>query len=344
MRSTDDSRPRSSTRSLGSLGLRSVLDSSPAVRFGLGAVVLLATLGAASPGLRHLVSGEAPPTDEPSLPLLEDAAVASLPVDVNERVRYWVKRFTTDERRTFEQFMSREGLYGDLIRAKLAERGMPEELIYLAMIESGFSPSATSHVAAVGLWQFMGPTAQQYGLRVDEWVDERRDPIRATDAALEYLQWLHDRYDSWYLAAAAYNAGPGRVDRALRRGGARSAEGDADLYWEIIDHLPRETREHVPRMLAVTLLARDTDRYEFDIRSAGAYSFDRVWVPGGTPLRVVARALDVPTSELRDLNPHLIRGATPPGGSYGLRVPVGDVARVVASIGGGPWGPRGADD
>ncbi|MEQ9570405.1 MAG: hypothetical protein RLN75_09470, partial [Longimicrobiales bacterium] len=142
----------------------------------------------------------------------------------------------------------------------------------------------------------------------------------------------------------AYTAGPGRADRALRRRSERSAEADQDLYWEIIDHLPRETREHVPRMLAFSLLARDTDRYEFEIQPAGAYAFDRVWVPGGTPLRVVARALDVPTSRLRDLNPHLIRGVTPPGGSYGLRVPEGDVAQVVASIGGGPWGTRRADD
>ena len=269
--------------------------------------------------------------------------VDALPVDVNERVQFWIERFSTDERGTFETFMSREGVYGDLIRGKLLERGMPEELLFLAMIESGFSPSATSHVSAVGLWQFMGPTARQYGLRVDEWVDERRDPVRATDAALEYLQWLHDRYDSWYLAAAAYNAGPARVDRALRRRAA-DTESDADLYWAIIEHLPRETRQHVPRMLAFTFLARNADRYGFEITQAGPYAFDRVWVPGGTPLRVVARALDVPTRELRELNPHLVRGVTPPGGSFGLRVPPGGTASVVASIGGGPWGSVGDDD
>lgn len=344
MHFTDDSRPGGSTRGFGSPGRPPGILPWSGPRVGLVFGALLATLGAASPGLRTLVSGEIEATSEAALPVLDEETVAELPVEINERVRYWVERFTTDERRTFEEYMSREGLYGDLIRAKLAERGMPGELIYLAMIESGFSPAATSHVAAVGLWQFMGPTAQQYGLRVDDWVDERRDPIRATDAALEYLTWLHDRYDSWYLAAAAYNAGHGRVDRALRRQGARSAEGDADLYWEIIDDLPRETREHVPRMLAFTLLARDTDRYAFDIQPAGAYTFDRVWVPGGTPLRIVARALDVPTSRLRELNPHLVRGTTPPGGSYGLRVPVGDVAQVVASIGGGPWGAGRADD
>ncbi len=284
------------------------------------------------------------PSARPARGSGDELPVARLPVEVNERVDYWIDRFSTDQRRTFEQYMSRKGLYEDLILERLRERGMPDELVYLAMIESGFEPRAASQVAAVGLWQFMGPTARQYGLRVDDWVDERRDPLRATDAALTYLQWLHDRYDSWYLAAAAYNAGHGRVDRALRRGGARSVDGDVDLYWDIIDHLPRETRDHVPKLLAATVLARDPGARGFEIRPDGAYAFDEVWVPGGTPLRNVARGLDVPTQLLRDLNPHLIRGATPPGGSYGLRVPVGRTAQVVASIGGGRWASARADD
>lgn len=339
MRSSDDSRPPSTGRSFGLSGLRSVLSHS-GFRLGVGLAVVFGTLGADAPGLR---------TADPLASLrglheLPRIDIPRMPLEITERVEYWMERFVTDERLTFELFMSREGLYGDLIRDKLVERDMPEEILYLAMIESGFSPSATSHVSAVGLWQFMGPTAQQYGLRVDEWVDERRDPIRATDAALEYLQWLHDRYDSWYLAAAAYNSGPGRVDRALRQKTERSVEADADLYWDIVEHLPRETREHVPRMLAVTLLARNADRYDFDIEVAGPYDFDRVWVPGATPLRDVARALEVSTDLLVDLNPHLVRQATPPGGSYGLRVPVGGVAQVVASIGGGPWGGYRTDD
>lgn len=280
----------------------------------------------------------------PSLGPVPDLPVARLPVEVNDRVNYWMERFSTDQRRTFEIYMSRKGLYEDLILERLRARGMPEELVYLAMIESGFEPRAASQVAAVGLWQFMGPTARQYGLRVDDWVDERRDPIRATDAALTYLQWLHERYDSWYLAAAAYNAGHGRVDRALRRGAPRGDGGDVDLYWEIIDHLPRETRDHVPKMLAAAVLARDPGARGFEIRPDLAYTFDEVWVPGGTSLRSVARGLDVETELIRDLNPHLVRGATPPGGSYALRVPVGGTSRVVASIGGGRWGSHRADD
>jgi membrane-bound lytic murein transglycosylase D len=208
---------------------------------------------------------------------------------------------------------------------------MPEELLYLAMMEGGFRPRAISSAAAVGLWQFMVPTAQQYGLRVDEWVDERRDPVRATDAALEYLSWLRDRYGSWYLAAAAYNAGPGRIDRVLRRfAGGRT--GDEAIYWEILEHLPLETREYVPRLIAATIVAEGAEAEGFDLEGVQPYEYDRVFVPGATSLTHVARILDVSPPTLRTLNPHLIHGITPPDQAYPVRVPVGDSPRVVASV------------
>jgi membrane-bound lytic murein transglycosylase D len=257
---------------------------------------------------------------------------AELPMETNARVDKWIRRFQTDQKATFEAFLARENLYADLIRGELRERGMPEDLLYVAMIESGFHPRATSHAAAVGIWQFMGPTAKEYGLRVDRWVDERRDPVKATGAALDYLEWLHGRYDSWYLAAAAYNAGPGRVDRILRRH-AEGRIGDEAIYWEIIDHLPRETREYVPKILAATTLARRAERYGFDVEPARAYEFDRVWAPGGTRLSTVAASLEIPLSLMQDLNPHLVRGQTPPGTSYPLRVPVGSSREVIASLG-----------
>jgi membrane-bound lytic murein transglycosylase D len=212
---------------------------------------------------------------------------------------------------------------------------MPEDLLYLAMIESGLSPKATSKKAAAGVWQFMPPTAIQFGLRVDEWVDERRDPVKATDAALDYIAFLHDRYGSWYLAAAAYNAGPSRVDRALKRhGGGR--RGDEAVYWEIIDQLPSETREYVPKIIAATTLARQAERYGFHVKPAALYDYDRVWVPGNTGLLTVARALDIESAVVRELNPHLVRGATPPGGPYPLRVPSGSTSLVIAALGGRP--------
>jgi len=168
-------------------------------------------------------------------------------------------------------------------------------------------------------------------LRVDEWVDERRDPVRATDAALDYLQWLHGRFGSWYLAAAAYNAGPGRVERVLRRH-AEGRTGDENVYWEVLDHLPRETREYVPRLVAATILAESADVYGFVVDFSDPYRFDRAFVPGGTTLTRVAAALGVDERLLRDLNPHLMRRVTPPGEMYGVRVPVGDSPQVVAML------------
>ena len=257
---------------------------------------------------------------------------ASLPLHMNERVEKWVDRFSDSQRPAFQRLLERKGLYADMIRQKLLERGMPEELVYLAMMESGLSTRAVSSASAVGLWQFMGPTAQQYGLRVDEWVDERRDPVRATDAALTYIQWLHERYGSWYLTAAAYNAGPGRVDRELRRH-AQGRTGDEDLYWEILEHLPRETREYVPRLVAATLVAEEAAEFGFEAELMEPYRYERVFVPGGTSLSRIARILDLDVRVLRNLNPHLIRGATPLREIYPLRVPVGTSPQVVASLG-----------
>jgi membrane-bound lytic murein transglycosylase D len=317
---------------------------------GAALLVALAWVGMVGAAADEDTSTSARPTDASAV----EAPIPRLPVEVTERVRYWMKRFQTDQRSSFESFLSREGLYGSLIREKLRARGMPEELLYLAMIESGFSTGATSDVAAVGLWQLMGPTAREYGLRVDLWVDERRDPLEATDAALDYLGWLYERYGSWYLAAAAYNAGPGRVDRALRRGGASPATrsgatpadaGDENLYWEVQHDLPPETREHVPRLLAATLLARGSERGQFEISPSRPYEFDRVWVPGGTSLAVVARSVGAKVALLRDLNPHLVRDVTPPGASYALRVPVGTTHQVVAALSRGlRGGSRRADD
>ncbi len=154
-----------------------------------------------------------------------ELADAELPIEVNERVEHWMVRFSTSDKPEFERTLSRAGLYSDMIRGKLRARGMPEELVYLAMIESGFLTHARSTVSATGMWQFMGPTARAYGLRIDAYVDERRDPVKATDAALDYLSDLYQQYGSWYLAAAAYNAGPTRVSLALaRQSGGRAGD------------------------------------------------------------------------------------------------------------------------
>jgi len=282
--------------------------------------------------------------DSPSVapPATIEALGARLPLRVNARVERWMGRFRTTEKVAFEKLLKRRSVYDELVRGKLRARGMPEELLYLAMMESGFEPRAVSHASAVGLWQFMSPTALQYGLRVDEWVDERRDPDRATDAALDYLEWLHRRFGSWYLAAAAYNAGPGRLERVLRRH-AEGRTGDEDVYWEVLDHLPRETREYVPRLVAATILGEGARSYGFVVDFDEPYRFDRAFVPGCTTLARVAASLGVDERLLRDLNPHLVRRITPPDEMYGVRVPVGDSPQVVALLNRGLRSRR-ADD
>ncbi|MEX1257097.1 MAG: lytic transglycosylase domain-containing protein [Gemmatimonadota bacterium] len=272
-----------------------------------------------------------------AFPEVSDATAAlletRLPMSVNAEVERWIQRFLGPERSAFEGYLVREGLYGGFIQERLRERGMPEELLYLAMIESGFVTSATSRVSASGVWQFMGATARAFGLTVDYWVDERRDPVRATDAALDYLEDLYETFGSWYLAAAAYNAGPAVVLRALDREMAVDAD-DEDLYWKISRYLPGETRNYVPKMLAATLIAQQPEHFGFEVERSLPYLFDRVLVPGGTSLARVARALGVHPALIRELNPHLIRGMTPPGGGHLVRVPQGDSHRLVASLDG----------
>ncbi len=294
-------------------------------------------------GLLSLWSSPEPEPDLSMTPLVAELAPSlSLPVSMNERVNRWMERYLSDQRPAFERYLAREGLYSEMIKEGLRARGMPEELFYLAAIESGFSPGATSRVSASGMWQFMGPTAQQFGLQIDEYVDERRDPVRATEAALDYLQALHAQFGSWYLAAAAYNAGPGRVARAVRAHSGDQA-GEEELYWEIIDLLPRETRAYVPKMLALIVLGQAAEDYGFEIEKADPVEFDRVWVPGGTSLRWVANSVESPVSELWDLNPHLIRGVTPPNALFPVRIPPGTSPLLVAS-GGSRWRTVSVDD
>jgi membrane-bound lytic murein transglycosylase D len=303
------------------------------VLLGAGALLVALTL---------LVGEPSGPSKQPLPQIAEIVPTLGVPVEMNSEVEAWMERFLTDQRPAFTRYLEREGLYSGMIREGLRSRGMPEELVYLAAIESGYTPGATSRVSAMGMWQFMTPTAQAFGLRMDEYVDERRDPIQATDAALDYLQSLHVRFGSWYLAAAAYNAGPSRVARMVRIH-AGDATGEEAIYWEIVEHLPKETRAYVPKMLAAILLGQAAGDYGFDVEPSQPIRFDRVWVPGGTTLARVAQAVDVPLAKIRELNPHLLRGVTPPGEPFGIRVPPGRSSMVVASLG-GRWRVYRTDD
>lgn len=182
----------------------------------------------------------------------------------NSRVDMWIGIYTTRPklRERFAVWLERKPKYEEMISAKLAAADMPQDLIYLAMIESGFNPKAYSHAKAGGLWQFIAETGQRYGLTVNKSVDERNHPDKATDAALAYLTDLHDRFGSWYLAAAAYNTGENRVGRIMREVTGKERGTDAD-YYRISSRLPRETRDYVPMMIAAARIAKDPAKYGF---------------------------------------------------------------------------------
>jgi len=193
-----------------------------------------------------------------------------LPNIDNPRVDSWVKLFSTDPKvkSRFALWLDRKSTYQPMISAKLEQHDMPQDLIYLAMIESGFNPKAQSPAKAGGLWQFISETGKRYGLTVNKKVDERNHPEKATDAALSYLGDLHDRFGSWYLAAAAYNTGENRVARIMRQV-TGSEKGTDDDYYRISSLLPKETQDYVPMMIAAARISKDPVRYGFDQNSMG---------------------------------------------------------------------------
>jgi peptidoglycan lytic transglycosylase D len=182
------------------------------------------------------------------------------PGSTQPRVESWVHKLSTSLKGDVEQSLGRMNKYAGMITAKLDDRGMPHDLIYLAMIESRFEPTARSNASAVGLWQFMATTARRFGLQVGRGVDQRKSPAASTDAALTYLATLHRRFGSWYLAAAAYNSGEGTVQRALKRVTGRTTGTDADFF-KILPVLPKETRDYVPKLIATATIASDPESY-----------------------------------------------------------------------------------
>ena len=290
----------------------------------VGALLMLGGGVTAWSAARPWALEEAAPMEE----LLRDEAGGSavtwdLPVTRNDRVEDWIGYLQGANSEKTRLWLERSGKYGPLIRAELRRRGMPEDLLYLALIESGFSPRATSTAAAAGIWQFIAETGRRYGLQVSPEVDERRDPIKATSAALDYLQELYDRFGSWYLAAAAYNTGENRVERVLREraGGAR---GNDSLFWRIAPHLPRETRNYVPLMLAAGHIAKEPARYGFaELAYQEPLAYEIAWVPGPTDLSLIAEAAGVELSDMVELNPHLTHRRTPSGRGWAVRLPHG---------------------
>jgi membrane-bound lytic murein transglycosylase D len=253
--------------------------------------------------------------------VVEDAVSFDLPMVENAKVRHFVNYYSGPGRHGFRRWLERSGRYLPMMQEIFAEQGLPLDLTYLAMIESGFNPRACSRANAVGPWQFMASTGKNYGLSNDWWRDERRDFLKATRAAARHLKDLHKRFDQdWYLAIAAYNAGSGKVSRAIRKYKSRD-------FWQLCrgSYLRKETKNYLPKLLAVLLIAKEPETYGFnDLQYQPALAFDITELPSSTDLDIVARLCGVSYEEIVALNPELKRWCTPPSlPNYQIRLPAG---------------------
>lgn len=258
----------------------------------------------------------------------EISPLAGIPLESNASVEKWIQFFTVKDRERFSQFLGRGGKYKEVVESILEQNGVPAELFYLAMIESGYQTRATSRASAVGVWQFIHATGKRYGLDRDAFVDERRDPIRATEAAARYLRDLYNVFASWHLALAAYNSGEFRIMNAIIRGKSRD-------FWQLKEKgvLPRETSEYVPKFFAAVTIGQSPEKYGFSPVSEEKYpDLEAVEVPGPVMLKDVARIVGMPAEDLEKVNPHLHRGMTPPGSkNFEIWVPQSHAAAVAAS-------------
>src|SRR5258706_342219 len=238
---------------------------------------------------------------------------------INPLIQQYINYYQGRGRSTMEAGLRRSGRFMKIARETFRRQGVPEDITWLGQVESAWSPKARSWAAASGLWQFVGGTGTQYGLRQTAWVDERNGIEKPTQAAAEYLKFLAKRYNGdWLLAIAAYNTGALNVDRGISRAGVAN-------YWQIYPYIARETRNSVPNILAVIRLARNPEKYGFrGIRPEAPISFEPVVVPSATSLRLIADATDTSVDYIQSLNPELKRDTTPRGESFQLRVPAGE--------------------
>ena len=244
----------------------------------------------------------------------------SMPLVENDRVRFYIDFFCGKMRGFFGRALARSGKYIPMMATVLQEAGLPEDLVYLSLIESGFAPAATSKAKAVGPWQFIRATGIRYGLKIDNWVDERRDPVKSTRAAAAYLKDLHQQFGEWFLAAAAYNAGERKVETAIQR----SQTSD---FWSLSQRtvLKQETRNYVPKFIAAALIAGAPEKYGFsDLVYEAPFDYDEVVTHKPLTLQTIANLARTTVGNIKELNPELLRNVTPPSEKgFGLRVPSG---------------------
>ena len=250
------------------------------------------------------------------------------PVVHNRQVQFYLDLFQGKQRESFGRWLARSSKYVPTLEKELAKAGLPRDLAYLAMIESGYNPSAVSRVGAGGLWQFMPRTGRAFNLTINSWVDERREPEKATKAAIRYLTKLYRMFGDWHLAVAAYNTGEGNIQNAMRRHGLNN-------FWQLAEAgaLYTETKFYVPKLIAAIIIARNPAAYGFrNISYQKAPRYEVVQVPGGTDLNAVAEITGTSLKHLRGLNNELLRNRTPPQDRYALRVPVGGRALIAANL------------
>ena len=243
-----------------------------------------------------------------------------IPIVINDQVERFVEYFQTTHRKAFALWLQRSGRYIPMMQDVLRANGLPEDLVYMALIESGFNPKAYSRRRASGPWQFISRTGKRYGLEADWWIDERRDPEKSTIAAASHLKDLYDQFSSWYLAAAGYNAGAGKISRAIKR-------YQTEDFWELTKHkyLKRETRHYVPKMIAAALIAKEPEKYGFtDIDYDEPIRYEKVELLDATDLQVIARCSEADYETIKALNPELKLWCTPPNRpGYQVKIPEG---------------------
>jgi membrane-bound lytic murein transglycosylase D len=268
-----------------------------------------------------LHSADQMPPEDPGQTLALQEPVYDFPIVENEKVRYFVDYYTGRAKKTFKIWLERSGRYLPMMREIFAEAGLPQDLAYLAMVESGFNDKAYSWAHAVGPWQFIESTGRRYGLKNDWWHDERRDPEKATRAAAHFLSDLYKSFDGdWYLAVPSYNAGPGKLRRAVKRYKTRD-------FWELSrgKYLKAETKNYLPKLLAVILIAKQPEKYGFtDIEYQEPIAYEKVALPSSTDLEVIARLSGSSYESIKKLNPELKRWCTPPTTKgFEVRLPAG---------------------
>lgn len=274
----------------------------------------------------QLTEDEKKVTDEQVATLEQAKSAIDFGFNSNTLIQQYVNYYQGRGRATMDTGLRRSGRYLPMARQIFRRVGVPEDIAWLGQVESSWKPNAYSWAAASGLWQFIPSTGARYGLRQTAWVDERNSFEKATEASARYLKWLHDRYNNWELAIAAYNTGEGNIDRAISRAGEAN-------FWAIYPYIAQETRNYVPNILATILIAKNPDKYGFrGVRPDAPLSYDVVSVPSATSLQLVASATDTSVDYLRSINPELRRDVTPRGEGYNLRVPAGHGKAFVALL------------